>query len=379
VKPRVLLTLVFDELRARLARTFLLAAGVAIAVVMFLAALGLGQSNSRQLGATVVSAEGLPNTYRITVAGAGPDWDSVVFPQVVRTLASLSHGVLALATLPKNGLLCASGATKDALVARGNLNAFAGHGVNGRLVRIGGGGTQGDCDSWAGPEVVRPLSATLRNIGLDDGDVIVPARLSDRLQLISARSTTVYVVNPRQPAGDSVAHELNAAVTQAIATYTQLTSASDPDVAVQRVDDAGQFDRSQRGSQLIMGAFGATSLFLSSLAIAGAYLSAVGARLHVFGLMRAAGSRPRDLFLLVVIEVLGVVTLGGGLGLIAAFGASGPFNAFVSRTFKVHAQLVSGRAVGLVLLASLCAGLIAGLVPATRAARLDVVRAVESN
>lgn len=107
-------------------------------------------------------------------------------------------------------------------------------------------------------------------------------------------------------------------------------------------------------------------------------LMAVAERTREMGVMRTVGFRARHLFAFVVLEALAYAALGGVLGLALAWLAVATTHLSIGSEGVSVSFLVSGAVVLRALAACAAAALVAALLPALRASRLEVVRALRS-
>ncbi|MBU0742183.1 ABC transporter permease [bacterium] len=121
-----------------------------------------------------------------------------------------------------------------------------------------------------------------------------------------------------------------------------------------------------------VGGIGAISLLVGAIGILTMMWITVNERTAEIGLAKAIGATPRQILALYLAEAAMLSGAGGILGLLAGFGASRLLHAAVPG-LPVHTPPLY---VALALAVSVLVGLVSGLLPARRAARLDPVVAL---
>ena len=135
--------------------------------------------------------------------------------------------------------------------------------------------------------------------------------------------------------------------------------------------------------QTMLGSIGGLALFVAAIGIANTMVMAVYERTREIGILKAVGASPGDIRWLFVVEAALIGLLGGVVGTVGGWllgiGLNEGILAYlrwqeipVEGTFFV----VSGWLVALALGFATAVGLLAGLYPAARAARLDPVEAL---
>ena len=125
---------------------------------------------------------------------------------------------------------------------------------------------------------------------------------------------------------------------------------------------------------VVFGAFAAVALLIAVIGVAGVLAFSVSGRTREFGIRLAIGSQPRHLLTRVIAE--GVVMALGGLvaGAVCELGLAQLAGSYLADVQSPGALAVVGSAFVLLL-----AALIASVVPAARAARVDVMQALRSD
>ena len=106
-------------------------------------------------------------------------------------------------------------------------------------------------------------------------------------------------------------------------------------------------------------------------------LMAARERTRTLGILKALGFSDRSAFGLLLGESLVLCGLGGALGLLLFMALAPGFNQVLSQ-FNFPALVVGPQTFALALGIALSVGLIAGLAPAIRAARLEAIEALNA-
>jgi putative ABC transport system permease protein len=114
------------------------------------------------------------------------------------------------------------------------------------------------------------------------------------------------------------------------------------------------------------------SLFVGGIGIMNIMFVSVVERTREIGVRKAIGAKSRSIMLQFLIEAACICLLGGVIGLVIAWGATLAVSKWAFPTS------LSGTIVVMALLVSLVTGVVAGFVPAWRAARMDPVEALRN-
>ncbi|MBI2215501.1 MAG: ABC transporter permease [Acidobacteria bacterium] len=129
--------------------------------------------------------------------------------------------------------------------------------------------------------------------------------------------------------------------------------------------------RTERILKLYLPLVAAIALLVATIVAAALMLASVNERVGEIGLRRAVGARVEDVLLQFVVETSATMLSGGLLGVIAGSVAAEAIAA------RLHlGQLLPWRAALLGIVVSIITGILAGVLPARRAARLDPVEAL---
>src|SRR4029077_15143233 len=134
------------------------------------------------------------------------------------------------------------------------------------------------------------------------------------------------------------------------------------------------FDNVMNMITLAVGAIAGISLLVGAIGILTMMWIAVGERTAEIGLARAIGATRRQIQMLFLLEASALATTGGALGVLAGLGVAALLRLAVPG-LPVHTPLLF---VALAVGVSVGTGLLSGLLPARRAARLDPIEALRA-
>ncbi|NLT67737.1 MAG: FtsX-like permease family protein [Acidobacteria bacterium] len=129
--------------------------------------------------------------------------------------------------------------------------------------------------------------------------------------------------------------------------------------------------RTQRIFEMVMVAIASISLLVGGIGIMNIMLATILERTHEIGVRRAVGARKRDVLSQFLVEAVLISFVGGLLGVGCGFG--------LSRLVALMAgwsTIVTMNSILLAFLVSVSVGLVFGIYPAAKAARLDPVEAL---
>jgi putative ABC transport system permease protein len=166
--------------------------------------------------------------------------------------------------------------------------------------------------------------------------------------------------------------QLDRARRGAIAVLTE-RHAGEEDVTVLTQDSVlGGFDMIFRALTAALAGIAAISLGVAGIGIMNVMLVSVSERTREIGLLKAVGVTHRQVTAVFVVEAALLSTAGGAVGLLAGTGAGRLLQGFYPE-FPFHSP---AWAIGAALAVSCVVGLLFGLLPARKAARLDPVQAL---
>jgi predicted permease len=129
----------------------------------------------------------------------------------------------------------------------------------------------------------------------------------------------------------------------------------------------------ERLNAFVLSGFGGVALLIAVVGVAGVLAFSVSARTREFGVRLAIGSKPRDLLLHVLLQGARIVTLGIAAGVAGGYAFGTLAAGYFENVRLPGAVPVLGAAAVLI-----AAAILASLMPAARASRVDVLQALRS-
>jgi putative ABC transport system permease protein len=136
-------------------------------------------------------------------------------------------------------------------------------------------------------------------------------------------------------------------------------------------------------AQVMLLAIAAIALIVAIFGVANSIAMSVLERTGEIGILRSLGAGAGDIFLLVVFESVLLAIIGGIIGVLLTLGGSSVVDALARAALAYSPTgsliTITPEMIGYALLGGALVGLLAGALPAWRAARLPVVRAIHRN
>jgi predicted permease len=129
-----------------------------------------------------------------------------------------------------------------------------------------------------------------------------------------------------------------------------------------------------RLNTLVFGGFAALALAISVVGVAGVLAFSVSGRTREFGIRLALGAHPRKILTNVLIEGVVIAVIGVGAGAVAGFAFARLIGSYIPDV-QLPGPLPLAGAIGIIFAATV----IASLLPAARAARVNVMQALRSD
>ena len=150
------------------------------------------------------------------------------------------------------------------------------------------------------------------------------------------------------------------------------------------IEDSAQIMQFSTALELLLGIIGAMTLGVGGVGVMNIMLVSVTERTKEIGLLKALGARPRDILKQFLLESLTLTFIAGAVGMVAAIVVAHlvPPMPLYSDIYKTanHEGDIMLRASPSIMLISFCilgvVGVLSGLVPAVRAARMDPITAL---
>ena len=142
-------------------------------------------------------------------------------------------------------------------------------------------------------------------------------------------------------------------------------------VAQEILEAEEQIDEQLRGWTIVLFAISAISLVVGGVGIFSVLQISLAERLYEIGLRKSIGAEDRDILIQFLVEAIFLSAIGAIIGFLVAVVVC----AFAGQFFEAGLP-ISGFAVFLAVIFAICIGLVAGIYPSLRAARLTPVEAL---
>lgn len=199
-----------------------------------------------------------------------------------------------------------------------------------------------------------PLSTTVANLFDEPPSVQIVARVTDESRMAEARSQIKEYLRQRHVIGKDDAGEWQ-----------------DDFEMTTRQDILGAQQQAARTFSFLLAAMATVSLVVGGIGIMNVMLVSVTERTREIGVRMAVGARPQDIVIQFLLEAVLISSLGGALGI-----AVGVLSIPLVANFNQGVALLAANSIPLAFGVALLVGLVFGLYPAVRAARLDPIEAL---
>ena len=137
------------------------------------------------------------------------------------------------------------------------------------------------------------------------------------------------------------------------------------------------FRKTESAFKLSLGGVAGISLFIGGIGIMNVMLASINERIREIGVRKAVGARGSDLFLQFLAEAAVISVMGGIIGLSVSMGIVWLMNFILIQAIPTQAvATLDWKIMAQGLGFSVIVGLVAGVYPALRAAKLDPIEAL---
>jgi len=136
---------------------------------------------------------------------------------------------------------------------------------------------------------------------------------------------------------------------------------------------AENIDTFIRNARLSGGTIAGISLLVGGIGIMNIMLASISGRIREIGIRKAVGAATSDIFIQILIESIVIAVMGGLVGLVTSYGLVRLISAFSPTD---NAPVITVTAMAVAFAFSVCIGILAGLFPAFKAAKLDPIQAL---
>lgn len=146
------------------------------------------------------------------------------------------------------------------------------------------------------------------------------------------------------------------------------------DFSIQTQEEwAAQINRSIRNARMSGGIISAISLLVGGIGIMNIMLASITERIREIGIRKAVGATYSDIFIQILIESMVIALIGGAVGLLASLGL---VKALTIISPTDNSPVITASAMILAFLFSAGVGVLAGIFPALKAAKLHPIQAL---
>ena len=330
-----------------------------------------------QLGSSIAASEAEQGAGRWQVTAAGQNWNTNVngvtedYP-IVRDWPLQSGDFFSGSDVTVNAQVAVIGST-TATSLFGEGDAV---GQTLQLRQVFGGGGQGQGQQRARivnfkvVGVLEPKGSTF-GFGRDD-QILVPVTTAQRV--LTGRLNVVNTIVVKATSSDAMT-ETTADVTNVLLQRHNISDPTVADFTVTNQNDTLAALGAVTGTfTLLLGAIGGISLLVGGIGIMNIMLVSVNERTREIGIRKAVGARRQDIMVQFLIESMALTGIGGILGILLGWSIT-----LVVALIPQASGLVLVITTGTVIIAvgvSVAIGVVFGLYPAMRAARLHPIQAL---
>jgi putative ABC transport system permease protein len=331
-----------------------------------------------QLGATIGAVEAEQAAGRWQVTAAGQNWNSNVVGVTTQYLQVRDWNLAAGDFFTDDDVRLYS---QVAVIGSTTAMNLFGEGVDptGQSIQLrqvfGGGGGPGGAQRAriVNFKVIGMLEPKGTTFGFSrDDQILVPTTTAQRV--LTGRTNAVNAIIVKAASSDQMANT-TADVTDVLLQRHKIADPASADFTVTNQNDTLAALNQVTGTfTILLAAIGGISLLVGGIGIMNIMLVSVNERTREIGIRKAVGARRRDILSQFLIEAIGLTGIGGILGILLGWGIT-----VVVHQIPAAASIPIAITAGTVAIAvgvSVAIGVVFGLYPAMRAARLHPIQAL---
>ena len=335
------------------------------------------RSIQAQLGSSIAAIHAEQGAGRWQVTAAGQNWNTNVngvtedYP-TVRDWKLQSGDFFSASDLTINRQVAVIGAT-TAINLFGEGDAV---GQTLQLRQVFGGGGQGQGQQRArivNFKVIGVLEPKGSTFGFSrDDQILVPVTTAQRV--LTGRLNVVNTIVIKATSSETMG-ETTADVTSVLLQRHKISDPASADFTVTNQNDTlSALSAVTASFTLLLGAIGGISLLVGGIGIMNIMLVSVNERTREIGIRKAVGARRRDIMLQFLIESIALTGIGGILGILLGWAITVAVSLIPQASGLV--LLITAGTVIIAVGVSVAIGVVFGLYPAMRAARLHPIQAL---
>ena len=333
---------------------------------------------SAQLGPTIVAVEAEQQAGRWQVTAAGQNWSSNVIGvtpsyQQVRDWPLATGEFFTDEDLRLNAQVAVIGSTTATNLFGDGIDPV-GQTIQLRQVFGGGGGPGGATRARiVNFKVVGMLETKGTTFGFSrDDQILVPTTTAQRV--LTGRTNSVNSIIVKAASNDEMANT-TADVTDVLLQRHKIADPASADFTVTNQNDTLAALNQITGTfTILLAAIGGISLLVGGIGIMNIMLVSVNERTREIGIRKAVGARRGDILNQFLIEAVALTGLGGVIGILLGWAITEVVHR-IPQAASLPLLITSGTVI-IAVGVSVAIGVVFGLYPAMRAARLHPIQAL---